>query len=91
MHTIEALRLTTLDMIKNAALEHKDLMGVEIAAFQVPWHLFRELQKNPKWQQSGFSYMGYIENFTVIAKNDIAVFMYEKGDNTPFWVVGVDD
>ena len=91
MNVIAKLKLTALDMLKSAAEEHKRLMDEEIAAFQVPWEMFQTLQKEPGWQQSAFSYMGYIGNFTFMARPFDIVTMYEKGSTYAYHVMGGEE
>ena len=87
MDTLASLKITALDMLKSAAAEHKQLMDEEIVAFQVPFEIFDALKKEPSWQQSAFSYMGYIDNFTFIARKAQKIHMFERGSNFPFSVM----
>lgn len=87
MDTMSILKLTALDMLKSAAEEHKRLMDEDIVAFQVPWAMFHTLQKEPQWQQSGFEWMGYIGNFTFMARPGNKISMFEKGSTFPFSVM----
>lgn len=91
MNTIAALKLTALDMLKSAAAEHKMLMDEDIVAFQVPWAMFHELQSHPKWQQSAFSFMGYIDSYTFLARNACEISMFEKGSTFPWNVMGGEE
>lgn len=90
MNTIAALKLTALDMLKSAAEEHKRLMDEDIVAFQVPWAMFKTLQKERSWQQSGFEWMGYIGPFTFMARPNNKICMFEKGSTFAFSVMEDD-
>lgn len=90
MNTLAELKLSALDMLKSAAAEHKLLMDEEIVAFQVPFEMFDALKKEPSWQQSASPWMGYIGEFTFIARPAKKICMFEKGSTFPFSVMEDD-
>jgi len=82
MDTLVASKLcSTFGFIQAMADEHMRTNGVPIRGFILPKVLFDRLAKEQGWQQSAFTYMGYIGKFTVISTISAVATMLGEGSS----------